>query len=578
MRYKKTLSFLGIGLIGLGVYWTRRLLIGRILRLHRPRYGVVVERKIRLPMTDGTNLYLDHYTPKGERLYPTILIRSPYGRGGPVGPTGLLHDFAAQRFAERGYNVLIQDVRGCFDSEGEFEPFKHEAADGKATLEWIENQSWFNGVLGMWGPSYLGYVQWAVAGSAPLYLKAVLPITTGSNLPFSGYRDGALTMDTILRWIVQLDALDRKRYLANWFGLRRMRPRVMEQDIIKAAMHLPLVDIDRQLVGKEVPFLREWIDHLDMDEAYWSQFDHRHELSQVTASAHLISGWYDILLRELLEDYELLKANGRMPYLTIGPWHHLDPECLSEGIRQGLVWFDMHLKGERRELRADPVRIYIMGGGGWREMASWPPAAQEVRYYLHSQDGETGQLSRELPVDGGASVSYIYDPETPTPSLGGPVMSFHAGPVDNHDLEERPDVVTYTTPPLKEDVEVVGPVRLKLYVRSSLGHTDFFGRLCDVNPDGESININDGLIRLKPGQGIQQADGSLLVEIDMWSTANRFQAGHKIRLLVSSGAHPRWLRNLGTDESPVTATKLVPAQQTIYHDASHPSALVLPVI
>lgn len=578
---KKTLGFLGVGLFGLGAYLLRKRVIARLLGMGRPRNRVAVKRNIPIVMADGSILRADLFAPLVKGLSPTILIRTPYGRGGTVGPTGLLHDFFAQRFAERGYNVLVQDVRGCFDSDGEFMPFAHEAQDGRATLEWIEEQPWFNGVLGMWGPSYLGYVQWAVAGGGPLYLKAIVPVISGANLPLTGYRDGALAIDTLLRWVIQLDALDRKAYLKNWFGLRRMSPRGMDSAIDRATMQLPLSDIDKQVVGVEVPFVRDWMNHLD-DTAYWNQFDHSRELSQVTASAHLVSGWYDILLRELLEDYAALKSNGRTPYLTVGPWHHLDSECLTESLRQGLTWFDVHLKGERGELRSSPVRICVMGGGGWREMDTWPPPSRKVLYFLGNSrgdpDGEGGSLSLKPPGEESEPVSYVYDPETPTPAVGGPVMRVGAGPVDNRQLEARSDVVIYTTSPLEKDIEVVGPVRLRLYVRSSLEYSDFFGRLCDVHPDGRSINLCDGLLRLEPGKGSPQSDGSLLIDIDLWATANRFQAGHRIRLQVSSGAHPRWMRNLGTDTPLISATKSTPAQQTIYNDPKHPSVLILPVI
>jgi len=578
---KKALGFLGVGLLGLGAYLLRKRFIGRLLGLGRPINRVSVERNIPIMMPDDSTLRADLFTPLVKGLSPTILVRSPYGRGGPVGPTGLLHDFVANRFAERGYNVLVQDVRGCYDSDGEFMPFAHEAEDGRGTLEWIEEQPWFNGVLGMWGPSYLGYVQWAVAGSGPLYLKALVPVITGANLPLTGYRDGALAIDTLLRWIIQLEALDRKGYLKNWFGLRRMSPRGMDRAINRATMELPLIDIDKKVVGVEVPFVREWMKHLD-DPTYWSQFDHSPELSQVTASSLLVSGWYDILLRELLDDYASLKSYGRTPYLTIGPWHHLDVEGLTESLRQGLTWFDAHLKGERSKLRANPVRIYIMGGGGWREMAAWPPPFKKVLYFLGNdvgeQDREGGSLAMKLPSEDSEPISYVYDPEKPTPAIGGAVMSVSAGAVDNRTLEERSDVIIYTTSPLEKDVEVIGSVRLKLYVRSSLEYTDFFGRLCDLHPDGRSINLCDGLLRLKPGSGTPQPDGSLLIEIDMWSTANRFQAGHSIRLQVSSGAHPRWMRNLGTNEPLITATKSIPARQTIFHDPEHPSVLILPVV
>ena len=219
-----------------------------------------------------------------------------------------------------------------------------------------------------------------------------------------------------------------------------------------------------------------------------------------------------------------------------------------------------------------PVRL---GADEWREFDAWPPPAEETRYHLHSDGG----LSSEAAPAGSSPDRYRYDPADPTPAVGGPLfgLSGKRGAVDNRELESRSDVLVYTTAPLQRDVEIIGPVRLELYARSSLEHADFFGRLCDVHPDGKSINVCDGLFRLEPGRGEQQPDGSSRIEIDMWATAYRFRRGHSIRLQVSSGAHPHWNRNLGTGEPTATATTMVAAEQTIYHDREHPSAVILPV-
>ena len=585
MNWKKRLGLFGLGLAGLTgltAYLLRRRMIGRVLHLDTPKYSVVVRRGITIPMHDGVTLLGDHYTPKGERLYPTVLIRTPYGRGRDVGPTGILHDFIAQRFAERGYNVVVQDVRGCYESEGDFEPFTHEADDGRATLKWIEKQPWFNGVLGMWGPSYLGYVQWAVAGDAPLYLKAIVPVITGANIANTGFRDGSLSLDTILRWIIQIEALDRKSYYSNWFGIRRMSPKRVDKIITKASNELPLKDIDKRTVGKEVPFLREWMSHLTPDDPYWEQFDLSPKLPSVTASTHLVSGWYDVFLRETLEDYERLKeTHGRRPYLTIGPWHHLDTNGLLESLRLAIIWFDVYLKGEGSKLNRKPIRIYVMGRDVWCELDHWPPKSDRMVYFLHRNNTDPeliGHLTLNEPEGIETVDHYIFDPEDPTPAVGGAVMNNSAGVTDNNELESRSDVLTYTTSELDEDIEIIGSIKLQLFVRSSLENTDFFGRICDVHPDGRSNNICDGFLRVDPDTGVILEDGSKMVEFDFWPTAIRFSAGHKIRLQVSSGAHPRWYRNLGTDQPIDSTTDIRIAEQSIYHDIDHPSKVILPVI
>jgi uncharacterized protein len=246
---------------------------------------------------------------------------------------------------------------------------------------------------------------------------------------------------------------------------------------------------------------------------------------------------------------------------------------VTEGLRAGLAWFDTHLRGASGRLWERPVRLFVMGADEWRELDAWPPPARERRYFLHGH----GLLSPAAAALDSPPDHYRYDPADPTPSVGGPLLSRYAGPRDNRALEARHDVLCYTTPLLEQAVEVAGAVRLELFFRSSVDHTDFFGPLCDVHPDGRSINICDGLLRVAPGAAAPQPDGSLRIMVDMWSTAHRFRAGHRIRLQVSSGAHPRWTRNLGTGEPLATGARMVAAAQTIYHDHVHPSALVLPV-
>jgi putative CocE/NonD family hydrolase len=242
-------------------------------------------------------------------------------------------------------------------------------------------------------------------------------------------------------------------------------------------------------------------------------------------------------------------------------------------VAHGLNWFDAHLKGERSGLRDKPVRLFILGADEWREMDDWPPPADETRYFLHGD----GQLSPSLPEFESPADLFRYNPADPTPAAGNLSLMAPPGPMDNRLLEARSDVLCYTTPPLAEDVEVIGLVRLELFVRSSQSHTDFVGRLCEVHPDGRSINVCEGLFRIRPDSGEPQEDSSLRIEVNMWATAKLFRRGHSIRLQVASSAHPRWYRNLGTGEPVSSASRMVTAEQTVYHDRTHPSALVLPV-
>jgi len=579
----------------------RRAFLARMLKLPPPRNAVGVQRNIPVPMPDGVRLFTDHYYPQAAGDFPTVLIRTPYGRGKELALWGGygLGELPAQRLAERGYHVVVQGARGCFDSEGDFSPHVNEAPDGQATVEWITQQPWFNGVLGTWGPSYLGYMQWATAAAAPPCLKAMLPMVASAENYTVTHPDGAFGLETRLRWSQGVHLRDRMHRRPLWDKLAHRFLGRQEQSLQAAFFHLPLLEADAVAAGEPIPLYRDILTHDRPEEPFWAARDHREAVARVSAPVHLVGGWYDYYLRGMLRDYAALKAAGRQPYLSIGPWFHAHPGVMMAGLQEGLAWFDAHLKGDHRGLRQKPVRIYVMGADEWRELDDFPPPDRQTRYYLHSEGG----LGPEAPPAASPPDSYRYDPADPTPALGGAFLgSEGAGPQDNRPLEARPDVLCYTTPPLAQAVEIIGMVRLELYARSSLPHTDFFGRLCDVAPDGRSTNVCDGLLRVEPGRGKGQVDGGpstgsgrvpstgsgrvpstgsghcLRIEIDMWATAHRFRRGHRLRLQVSSGAHPRWSRNLGTGEALATGVRMAVAEQTVYHDEAHPSSLVLPVV
>lgn len=560
----------------------RRAILARLLGLTPPRHAVDVERAIPVPMPDGVRLLTDHFAPRADGAFPTILIRTPYGRGKEVAIGGGygLGELPAQRFAERGYHVVVQGARGCYDSEGTFTPHLNEAADGQATVDWIARQPWFNAStlarrLALWGPSYLGYTAWAAAGGAGPYLGAMLlQVTSAENYTVT-HPDGAFGLETRLRWAQGIHIQARLHGRGPWRTLAHRLGGRDEQKLQAAFMHVPLGEADVAATGEPMPFFRDLLAHTEPGDPVWTARDHRDAVARVEAPVHLVGGWYDYYLRGLLRDYAALKAAGCRPYLTLGPWIHGSPQGLLTGLRAGLAWFEAHLKNDGTGLRASPVRLYLMGADQWLEMNDFPPPARPNRHYLHGEQG----LVAEPPPASSPPDHYVYDPADPTPALGGASLAFKgAGAQDNGPLEARPDVLCYTTPPLAEDLDIIGPVRQVLFVHSSRAHTDFFGRLCDVGPDGRSTNVCDGLFRLKPGRGQPQPDGSLQIEIDLWATAYRFRAGHRLRLQVSSGAHPRWSRCLGYGDPLPTASRLAIAEQTIYHDAAHPSALILPVV
>lgn len=534
-------------------------LVGKLAKLPPEKlHAVIVERDLNISMPDGVVLLADRYVPRDSERPPTILIRCPYGRRGFF---GLLY---GRLFAERGFQVLVQSTRGTFGSGGVFDPYGNEHDDGLATIAWLKQQSWFSGVLATNGPSYLGLTQWAIARDAGTDLQALAIQVSTSNFHDRTYAGGSFGLDNALSWM-HLIAFQEQRRVKSQRQVRRK--------LLPLFAHLPLRDLDQLAIGRHSPFFQAWLEHPEADSDYWQQRTFDHTLKDIAAPISLVGGWYDIFLPWQLRDYRLLREVGQHPFLMIGPWAHSSPGLLGASVAESLAWFQAHLLGERSHLRQLPVRIFVTGVNQWRDLADWPPPdAQSQRFYLQPAFG----LAPDLP---GASEpdQYRYDPADPTPALAGPVLMGKSLPTDNRTLEARSDVLIYTSAPLEHDLEVIGPVQAELFVRSSLQHTDFFVRVCDVDQRDTSLNVCDGLLRVQPGQPDLAADGILALTIDLWPTAHRFQCGHRLRLQVSSGAHPRYARNTGSGEPLASATKLLVVDQSIYHDSDHPSAIVLPL-
>ena len=294
--------------------------------------------------------------------------------------------------------------------------------------------------------------------------------------------------------------------------------------------------------------------------------------------ASFIGGWYDLFLKAQVDDYEALRRAGRTARLTIGPWTHTSPALFAETVRDGPRWFDSQLGPDPGERQDAPVRLFVMGSRTWREFSLWPPAGATERWYL----GRGGTLTSTPPGNDNDSTPdrYHYNPHDPTPAVGGPSLNMTtAGRKDQRRRESRRDVLTYTSPVLTDDLTVIGPLTASLFVRSSLEHTDFFVRLCDVTAKGKSHNLSDGIVRLAPGGPVEKGeDGVSKLDIALWPTANTFLAGHRLRLQVSSGAHPLFNRNAGTGEPLATGANLRSADQEIFHDAERPSSITLHVV
>jgi hypothetical protein len=522
-------------------------------RLPAKRHKAGWEPGLVVPAADGSPLITDHYFPRARGDFPTLLVRSPYGRGLPWSPQyGLL-------FAEQGFHVVLQSCRGTGGSGGVFDLWRNEAADGRATVSWLREQAWFDGTLGTVGPSYLGYVQWALAQDPPPELKAMV-VQVGLHDPYALFHaDGALRLENVLA--VGTGMTYQHQGMAPFLkATLRLQRRLRD---VTAAQ--PLRRAYESALGGEVPWLDDVMTHADAKDAYWRGASLAESAERLGVPTALITGWHDVLADQTFEQYDRLRRTGCETALLVGPWTHTS--ALQQGwpevFTESLAWLRAHLCADPSGLRPTAVRVHINGENAWRDLDDWPPVSAAASWY----PAPDGHLTRQPPTESAPLTTFRYDPADPTPSLGGPLLSRTAGPRDNSVLEARNDVLTFTGPPLTEPVDVLGPVSARLSVSTDTGHADVFTRLCDVDAQGRSVNVCDGLGRLRTsGPAPSQ------VTVGMSSTAHRFAAGHRIRWQISGGASPRYARNPGTGESPVDATTFTPVRITVHTD----SVLTLP--
>jgi putative CocE/NonD family hydrolase len=521
---------------------------------------VVVERDLEAKMPDGEVLLADRwYSPDTVRSAPIVLMRSPYGRR-EVG-------FVGRLFAERGYQAVIQSCRGTFGSGGTFEPFRSERRDGVATLQWLSTQGWFTDNVGTFGPSYLGLTQWSLAADAPGYLKAMaLSITASRFREGVVYPGGSFSLETGATWVDFVEFQERRPSRRLWAAA------TARKRTAAAYTCLPLSQADRRALGRRIPFYQDWLTHEQPGDPWWATLDFSRDVTTMPP-ASLVGGWYDMFLPEQVRDYVRLREAGRRVRLTIGPWTHANTRVGAAALRDALSWFDIHLKGRPAPTGAGPVRLYVLGAQRWVDLPDWPPEGETERWHLHHD----GRLAPGVP-EPAPPAGYRYDPTDPTPGVGGASLDLHnAGPRDQRPREERPDVLCFTSDPFTREFTVVGPLNADIWMRTSQPHVDLFVRLCDVDPGGTSRNISDGIVRIEPGQITSEKDGTQRVQVSMWPTAVSFGPGHRIRLQVSSGAHPLFARNPGDGVRLATASRLTPTDVVIFHDPRHPSAVLLPV-
>ncbi len=553
--------------------------------------GIRVTHGLEVPARDGTILCLDLLRPDADGAFPVVLIRTPYdkvvAREIPPGTReGLPYDHEfVHSLVRRGYIVAIQDVRGRSNSDGEWHLYVHEQADGHDTVEWIARQAWCDGNVGMVGRSYVGFTQWAAAAGRPKGLKAIVPIGAQPDLYDAGF--------PIFNGIFNLPMVE----LLLTMGRRSFQIRDFMHNVLNSEYdwfeELPVAELPR-IAGAQVPgWWTEMMAHPDRDE-YWLQSAYDDQLEGIGVAALNVSGWYDLTLHGALRNYRRVREQGApeardAQRLVMGPWAHWADISAGRGpvdfgphAAGGLAdyvtrFFDRWLRDEDNGLDEDPrVQLFVMGANEWRTADDWPlPGTDFVPFHLRAGGG----LSVEAPADEAADV-YRYDPADPVRSE----WSMHNGPVDDGPLEERDDVLCFTSEALTEPLDVIGPLSVVLYASSSARDTDWHVRLVDVHPDGYAQFLVHGALRaryrksfaepelLSPGQ-VERFD------IDLYGTANRFLPGHRIRVEITSSWFPRYERNLNTGApNNLLETEMVVAEQRIHHDAEHPSHVVLPLV
>ena len=574
-------------------------------------YKIIEEKSVPAKMRDGVTLYADVYRPDAPGRFPVVLMRTPYGREATAAN--------AKRFVPYGYIFVTQDTRGRFESEGDwYYPLIHEAVDGYDTVEWAAQLPWSDGNVGSAGQSYLCATQYLLAPTRPPHLRAMFAISAPSDWHESWvYRAaGVLDFGWLLPYCLMMtpDQLKRKETKHLFEAIRNYYPDPKEVSLWAGLKeehyrHLPIYDWAERLKDS-VPYFKDYLDHPD-DDAYWHHLNVRRKAHEVGVPIYHVASWYDGFLEGGLNYYSGVRQQGATAEaragqrLLVGPWPHLypydspsskvgeldlGPEAL---IRLGDVmvrWFDHWLKGINTGITDEkPVSIFVMGDNAWRAEDEWPLARTKYTpFYFHSAgkansaNGD-GRLSRIAP-EAERTDSFVYDPNDPVPTFGGSQLGPNpTGPCDQRPVEARQDVLVYTSEPVTDDLEITGPISVKLHAASSATDTDYTAKLVDVWPNGYAQNLQDGIIRARYRNSkthpVSITAGEVYeYTIDLWATSHVIKPGHRLRVEVSSSNFPHYDRNLNTGGPLFKEENFKRATQTIFHDGAHPSHIVLPII
>jgi len=560
-----------------------------------PEAQFVLQKNVAVPMRDGVVLRADVIHPAGGGKFPVLVYRTPYGKD-----AAQREYMTFQHAAERGYAVVIQDVRGRYHSDGDFRPYENEGRDGYDTIEWAASQPWSNGAVGTFGLSYPGAVQWLAAVESPPHLKAMVPAMTFSTPQNFFYAGGTWDMSWI-EWIwdnIAWDARARKDLpgprteeaaLAAW-----------EKEGPKMLNALPLLDLTP--LQQVAPYYFEWLRH-PPEDPWWNWSELRGKYSRTHAAVFNLSAWYDDNYgpEGATTNYAgLLQARAAdkdvRTHLLLGPWVHgvgstgktrsgereFGPAAAINYDEVVLGWMDRYLKGAGG-VDGKPVRYFVMGRNQWRDADQWPPAAKEVPVFLAPGTGGAGfGRLQSAAFDSGDSFSeFASDPANP---VVNPYDS--SGAHDYRKLSDRADVLTFDSAALQEDTEVTGPIKARIFVSCDCRDFDLWTRLLDVSPDGTAINLmSPGLDVVRASYRDLDRGPQLLVpgkiyelKLENLITSNVFLQGHRIRLQISASFTPNFSRNLQSGKSEVNSAEMKKANIRLFHDRAHPSQVVLPVV
>lgn len=556
----------------------------------------VVEEIVDVPMRDGVMLRADLLRPARDGHFPVLVYRTPYGR-----KSAETEYTTFQRAVQRGYAVLIQDVRGRYDSGGEFRPYENEGSDGFDTIEWAARQSWSTGNIGTFGLSYPGAVQWLAAVNNPPHLKAMVPAMTFSTPQNFFYAGGAWDLSWI-EWIWNNVAPD-VRAKKNMPGPKSYAEaeKAWQREGSKMLAEVPLEKLAE--LREIAPYYYDWLSHPPEDRWWdWAELGDRY--SNVHAAVLNLSAWYDDnygpegattnfagLLRSRASELDI------RTHLLLGPWVHGVDSTMT--VRSGersfgpaaaidydevvLRWMDHYLRGINNGVDKEPaVRYFVMGRDEWRQSDSWPPAATMTPYYLRARTAEepTGSLSTSVPQDVNRSSAFLSDPEHPVENK----YSF-SGAHDYGYLTKRDDVLTFDSAALQQDMEVTGPIQAEIYMGCDCRDVDLWVRLLDVAPDGTAFNLmSPGLDVLrasyrdqKQGRQLLQPGRVYLIRLKNLITSNAVKKDHRLRVQISASFFPNFSRNPQTGDTERTYGHFQKARVTIYSDREHPSRLILPI-